>query len=541
MSCSGSVCSPTAVNAVLNVQDLEALLASGNATVTTTGSGVQATDIIIRARLEWSAVTTLALDAYRSVELHAKLTLDGAGGLSLVTNAGGRGGEFSCSDTGRVEFRNLSGLLSINGTPYLLVNSVASLAGAIAGNPSGAFALADSYDAAKDGTYASPPIPTAFSGSFSGLGNTVSNLSINDPAENAYVGLFAETTGSASIDNIRLANENVQGGSGTSVDSSTEFIGGLAGYGSGTIAHSFSSGTVTGGQYAAVGGLIGASGAATVSSSGSAAAVSNATMGMAPVGGLLGITNSGSITDSYATGNVTGSGFLGGLVGFNARPNITHSWASGQVSGTDNTTTVGGLVGANQYGVIERSHASGAVSCQQVCGGLLGWAGTGAGGTPKISASYSMGSVTADIAGNTLAGGLVGYNELGEVLNSYASGAVSAGYAGGLVGQNDNSVAHSISRSYATGTVSGSSGGSGGFVGFDRTSTITRSYWDMTTSGINNPSQGAGNVANDPGIKGLTDSRLKSGLPGGFSPKVWRENANINGGLPFLIANPPRS
>jgi hypothetical protein len=63
----------------------------------------------------------------------------------------------------------------------------------------------------------------------------------------------------------------------------------------------------------------------------------------------------------------------------------------------------------------------------------------------------------------------------------------------------------------------------------------------MTTSGITNPGQGAGNVANDPGITGLSDSKLKSGLPKGFNPKIWNEDSNINGGLPYLIANPPRN
>jgi hypothetical protein len=64
MSCLGGVCSPTAKNAILNVTDLENLLATGNVEVTTTGSGVQAGDIDIDAALAWSSTTTLALDAW---------------------------------------------------------------------------------------------------------------------------------------------------------------------------------------------------------------------------------------------------------------------------------------------------------------------------------------------------------------------------------------------------------------------------------------------------------------------------------------------
>jgi hypothetical protein len=54
------------------------------------------------------------------------------------------------------------------------------------------------------------------------------------------------------------------------------------------------------------------------------------------------------------------------------------------------------------------------------------------------------------------------------------------------------------------------------------------------------PVSGAGNIANDPGITGLSTAQLQSGLPAGFDPTVWGENANINSGLPYLLANPPR-
>src|SRR5205085_507940 len=293
MTCSAGVCFPTAADAVLNVQDLAKLLASGNATVTTTGTGVQATNIRLDARLGWSAATTLTLDAFRSIEFHRKITVDGSGAATLTVNDGGSGGEFSCSDQGRLQFDNLSSVLTINGTAHVLVDSVASLASASAANPSGAFALAKNYNAKKDGTYATSPIQTVFSGSFNGLGNTISNLAINDPTENAYVGLFAEIETGATIANIRLTNENVQGGSGSSSQTGT-FIGGLVGYANGgAIAHSFTSGIVTGGDYAVVGGLMGMSGN-TLGGSGSAATVSNGALGVA--GGLVGLTG-GSITD----------------------------------------------------------------------------------------------------------------------------------------------------------------------------------------------------------------------------------------------------
>ena len=47
------------------------------------------------------------------------------------------------------------------------------------------------------------------------------------------------------------------------------------------------------------------------------------------------------------------------------------------------------------------------------------------------------------------------------------------------------------------------------------------------------------NVANDPGIAGLSDAQLKSGLPKGFDAKTWKESAGVNGGYPYLKSNTP--
>jgi hypothetical protein len=81
----------------------------------------------------------------------------------------------------------------------------------------------------------------------------------------------------------------------------------------------------------------------------------------------------------------------------------------------------------------------------------------------------------------------------------------------------------------------------GGLVGYDGSppGSITNSYWDTDTSGITNLGQGAGNIANDPGITGLTTAQFQSGLPAGFDPKVWAEKSNIDDGFPYLLANKP--
>ena len=79
ITCSNDVCVPTAEKAVLNVADLEALLAGGNIEITTTGSGVQAGTIALDAPLNWSSGSTLVLDAHQSVLIDNLVNVSGAG------------------------------------------------------------------------------------------------------------------------------------------------------------------------------------------------------------------------------------------------------------------------------------------------------------------------------------------------------------------------------------------------------------------------------------------------------------------------------
>ena len=144
------------------------------------------------------------------------------------------------------------------------------------------------------------------------------------------------------------------------------------------------------------------------------------------VGGLVG-TNSGRITSSYVTGNVSGYS-SGGLVGRN-RGSITSSYTTGNVSGNYNS---GGLVGL-LYGTISSSYATGNISGHN-SGGLVGWT-NGA----TINSSYATGN----IAGSVHSGGLVGWNDDSIISSSYAMGNVSGFHSGGLAGHNDSTISSS--------------------------------------------------------------------------------------------------
>jgi len=174
-------------------------------------------------------------------------------------------------------------------------------------------------------------------------------------------------------------------------------------------------------------------------------------------------------------------------------------------------------------------------------GGLAGFNDTGG----LITLSFATGSVTS-AGGGSEVGGLVGHNQVGSgtsITNSYATGAVTdtGGGTGSDVGGLIGLAGLPASTSYSKGKVSGGQGDVlGGFVGNDDThGALSKNYWDRSTSRIKSKSQGAGNIANDVGIKGLKTTQFIAGLPKGFSTKIWAESSTINKGLPYLISNPP--
>ena len=236
-----------------------------------------------------------------------------------------------------------------------------------------------------------------------GNNKTISNLTINRPNAN-NIGLFGELE-DATISNLKLTNIKIEGrnnvgglvgqAAGTTTLSNIELIGDnsqasddaeiQAGYtvgglvggfnGVGTIRNSSSSLTIRAND-AHIGGLVGdlfGAGKVVNSSSSGAVFISAATC---CAGGLVGRNLNGTISQSWASGSVSGGGnnpandaVLGGLVGLN-NATISQSWASGEASSGGNR--VGGLVGGQNGGTIRQSWASGSVSGNNGVGGLVG-------------------------------------------------------------------------------------------------------------------------------------------------------------------------
>jgi hypothetical protein len=531
MSCSGNVCTATRAGAVLNVSTLQNLLATADVEVV---SGRVAKDITVQTPLAWTSTHTLTLDSYRFVFITAPVSVAGTGGLALVTEAD-NGGDLEFGGQGHVSFGSVNDALTINGNLYTLVSNLYTLASDVRHNESGYFALANNYDASKDGTFTSSPIFHYFYGTFEGLGNTISNLSVADPTHE-YVGLFAFMQ-SGTISDVIMKNANISGG---------QYAGGIVGFTRfgqligdsvcGTVQGSLSAGGLAGGSYYGV----------EFSRDSTCGEIEAGANGSA--GGLVGsdLKRTG-IDSSHSSARVIAGAFAGGLAG-SLYGDVSNSYATGAVNSTANSGgSAGGLVGAELGGanqIIAYTYSTGAVTAgnNSYAGGLVG---AGLGGADQIIAyTYSAGAVTA--GNNSYAGGLVGYYPYGEVGSCYSTASVTAGdeaSVGGLVGYSEAKAKYpAIVSCYSTGYVTAGAGSQiGGLVGTFAGSGVyfEEDYWDTTTSGITNLSQGAGNISNEPGITGLTTAQLQSGLPPGFSGDVWGQSGNINGGLPYFLAMPP--
>ncbi|MCL2012808.1 MAG: InlB B-repeat-containing protein [Cystobacterineae bacterium] len=266
-------------------------------------------------------------------------------------------------------------------------------------------------------------------------------------------------------------------------------------------------------------------------------------------GGLVGFNYRGTVQNSYATGNVTGSGqSVGGLVGSN-RGTVQNSYATGSVNGSGN---VGGLVGYNYDGTVQNCYATGSVSGSSYSvGGLVG---TNSG---TVQNSYATGSVT----GNMDVGGLVGHNYDGTVQNCYATGSVNGDWSnqGGLVGYNSGTV----HNSYATGSVTGNQL-VGGLVGYNvgtvenslaLNPSVSSTLGAERVAGANNGtltnnhafggmqnSAGSSTSWNNIGLNNLGGANISAGLlrrrdgfPAAFLTTPW---TYVEGQLPGLLGQP---
>lgn len=147
-----------------------------------------------------------------------------------------------------------------------------------------------------------PQQGTQFVGTFDGGEYVIRNVFINRSVD--YNGLFGNVGSGGVIENVAVENVDISGALRT---------GGLAGWNSGEIRYSYSTGIVK--------------------SSGDR------------VGGLVGENQPGTVRDSYSQASVHGENYVGGLVGFNlSGATVNRSYSTGQVNAR---SIGGGLIGGN--------------------------------------------------------------------------------------------------------------------------------------------------------------------------------------------------
>jgi uncharacterized repeat protein (TIGR02543 family) len=275
-----------------------------------------------------------------------------------------------------------------------------------------------------------------FQGSFDGKGFSIKGLKINRPDEE-HVGRF-RVIDKNTIKNIHIVDMDVLG---------NNKVGGLVG-------------------------LIYFNGASIVNSS-AKGVISGGTVGL-----LVG-ENQGTIESSYSEGTVLATSTNGGgLVGTNNHGNIFNSHSSATVNGVG-SDTMGGLVGYNQNGIINYCYATGNVSGAGRVGGLIGYSWRG-----QIDFCFTSGDVTST---STYCGGISGDTYTAIISNSYALGIVKAPtdlkgqYTGGIFGNTSNE--STITKTYATGKITGSTYNTGGITGCNyQNSQVAYSYWDKVTT-----------------------------------------------------------
>jgi len=319
-----------------------------------------------------------------------------------------------------------------------------------------------------------------FVGSLNGENHELLRLRIRASGSN-YQGLFGQIGQGATLENLRLTEVSVNGGS---------CVGGLVGFNYGTVQNSYATGSVSdSGNY---------------------------------VGGLVGF-NYGTVENSYATGSVSSSGnSVGGLVGANAST-VQNSYATGSVTGSYGY--VGGLVGVNSSGTVQNSYATGSVyGAWDGVGGLVGRNANGS----TVQNSYATGSVS----GRDAVGGLVGANNDGTVHNSYATGSVNGDWeVGGLVGVNYGTVQNSlalnprVSGTTDVGRVAGRNTDNGtltnnhAFDGMQNSAGSTTSWGNIGLNNLNGADISAGQL------------RRSEGFPEEFLTTPW---TYVEGQLPGL-------
>jgi len=465
-----------AMGADITGAQLGNLLDNNNITVASTQG-----DVTINTAVSWLASTQLTINAAHDININAPIAASGnSAGLAINYGSFAKTGSAAADTDYRfkdsrasVTLNGADATLSINGAPYTLIHTMEQLA-AISptsnnadGNPildvdtghvdftaaSGNYALAQNLDAA--GTTYSHAVVGELSGNFTGLGHSISNLTVAVTTPNQYGeyenAALIDTLGtdtSSTLRDVRLLNVDIASG-GTAA--------GLVATNYGSISDVHVTGMIAGNQ--SVGGVAGWN--LGIIDNARADVLVTAMAGGTDIGGLTGFNGlDGRITNASANGFVLASGVdladgglqsssgIGGLVGLNG--GVIDNVNSFVAVITKNSQSVGGLVGQNLniagdefHGVISNATSKGVVDAT--------WTNTQLNG-------QSYGGLVGENSGGFISKSAADVNVMARATTVDSNGIPwSINNVGGLVGTNasNSGIGGAIADSTSSGTVKG--------------------------------------------------------------------------------------
>lgn len=190
-----------------------------------------------------------------------------------------------------------------------------------------------------------------YKGTFDGRGHTIRNVTVNNP-DSSYQGFFTCIYG-GTVKDVMLEDLFVTGGD--------NYVGGIAGYSSGSVSGCYVKGSVRGRKF--------------------------------NVGGIVGLTSGGKIEGCCFDGSVQGTVYVGGITGWADAASVKACRVKGVINGTDTVGGIaGGLVAQNDYFSAECIGCCADVQIPQEAaysGGVLGRSDRG---TRYLNSCYWSGS-----------------------------------------------------------------------------------------------------------------------------------------------------
>lgn len=241
--------------------------------------------------------------------------------------------------------------------------------------------------------------------------------------------------------------------------------------------------------------------------------------------GLFGAVIGGTVQNVNLTNvNITGltgtTDEVGALAGWVETSTITSCTSSGTVTGQYTGVQVGGLIGYLWSGTVSKCSSTCAVAVNAWYGEAGGFAGDIY--NASVDQCYATGAVTETVGDNYL-GGFVSYVGWGtgitpSITNCYARGAA---HDGGFCYYLNKGT---IDNCYSTGVVTTASSG---FVNTKSVgTTLTDSYWDITTSGQSASAGGTG--------KTTAQMKVQLTYSGWDFTTIWMMDSITNDGYPYF-------